>query len=321
MFACLIRRRPRGARHRIVGYLDESGTHAQARAVAVAGYLARWEDWQKFRKGWRRLLRRYEVSDFHMKDAAHFRNDFENWEPSRRDKFLSDAAQMIKRHTLVAFGCGFVAADYDANDEVDKYFLCLHGAIHFLLANMNRERPPIKLRFGENISFVFDQKPGFEGAAEKVFAHLRARHVLGERLLGRYGFLHVRFVRHFKRQIFSHTKPPSRWETGGTIPRALRDVRCWHSYKIIVYCFSTRAPLSCGQFLRTSSVRRKNAIQQPEAPSIVEWEVRTTEPVARKNHCGAWYPSLRSPQARQVPRTVHLHRTRRSKRECMVGRA
>ena len=172
----------------IVGYLDESGTHAQARAVAVAGYLARWEDWQKFRKGWRRLLRRYEVSDFHMKDAAHFRNDFENWEPSRRDKFLSDAAQMIKRHTLVAFGCGFVVADYDANEEVDKYFLCLHGAIHFLLANMNRERPPIKLRFGENISFVFDQKPGFEGAAEKVFAHLRARHVLGERLLGKIRF-------------------------------------------------------------------------------------------------------------------------------------
>lgn len=167
----------------ILAYMDESGTHTSSRAVAVGGYLARWEQWNRFQTAWGRLLKHYNLRELHMKHAAHFRREFEGWKEERRAAFLAEAALVIKRHTMLALGCGFVTADYDASDTVDKYFLCLHGAVHFLLANLARSSAPLRLRVGEKISFVFDQRRGFEGAAQKVFAYLRSRHQRG-RLLG-----------------------------------------------------------------------------------------------------------------------------------------
>jgi len=172
----------------IICYMDESGTHEASKAVAVGGYLARWEQWKKFRRRWNRLLQKYEVADFHMKNIAHFRREFEGWKEDRRNSFLEGAAAIIRKHTILALGLGFVTADYEANERADKYFVCLHGAIQFLLFRMERHKGFLHLRAGEKISFVFDQKPGFEGGAERVFTYLRKRVESADRLLGNITF-------------------------------------------------------------------------------------------------------------------------------------
>jgi hypothetical protein len=172
----------------IICYMDESGTHEASKAVAVGGYVARWEQWIKFRRRWNLLLKKYGVSDFHMKDIAHFKREFEGWKEDRRNSFLEGAAAIIRRHTILAFGVGFITADYEANERADKYLVCLHGAIQLLLFGTVNYRRFLNLRTGERISFVFDQKPGFEGGAEKVFAYLREKVESADRLLGNITF-------------------------------------------------------------------------------------------------------------------------------------
>jgi len=40
----------------LIGYFDESGTHAGSPAVAVAGVLGPQDDWNRFESSWRWFL-------------------------------------------------------------------------------------------------------------------------------------------------------------------------------------------------------------------------------------------------------------------------
>lgn len=44
------------------GYFDESGIHAQAPVIVVAGYVAPEQDWRRFEIKWKKILKEEEPS-------------------------------------------------------------------------------------------------------------------------------------------------------------------------------------------------------------------------------------------------------------------
>ncbi len=72
-------------------YMDESGTDDQSEVIAVAGYLATYEQWTNFEKEWNQVMDHYCVKDFHMTDfEGHYKEfDWNNyWTPDIRQHLI-----------------------------------------------------------------------------------------------------------------------------------------------------------------------------------------------------------------------------------------
>jgi len=81
-------------------YFDESGGLDHG-FIAVCGWLASVERWQRFEKEWKLLLSFHDVPYFHMKELAHFNGPYEKWLgkviTSPRTEFLKEAAGIIRK--------------------------------------------------------------------------------------------------------------------------------------------------------------------------------------------------------------------------------
>lgn len=96
------------------GLFDESGTHADASAVVVGGYVATAEDWQKFGQKWSILLSREHIKILHRVDLENFSGEFEGWKRDRQIKVIKIAHGIIKTCTTIGIGGSVVQADFDA---------------------------------------------------------------------------------------------------------------------------------------------------------------------------------------------------------------
>ena len=71
----------------LVAYLDESGTHGDASAVIVGGYVSTAEQWEAFRTEWSVFLATESVKILHRADLENFQGEFERgkgWDETRR---------------------------------------------------------------------------------------------------------------------------------------------------------------------------------------------------------------------------------------------
>src|SRR5947207_1495772 len=79
-------------------YLDETGTHATAGNIGVAGYLAREEQWSAFQVEWQEELTAYGVPFFHMTDFLARRGHFKDWPEQKRIPRLHKLIRVINKH-------------------------------------------------------------------------------------------------------------------------------------------------------------------------------------------------------------------------------
>ena len=87
---------------RLATYLDESGTHAESKVLAVAGYLSPAEMWITFEKQWRQCLSRFGLSCFHMTDYENRKKEFDKLSGNDRIKLLKKLIRII--HNNLAYG-------------------------------------------------------------------------------------------------------------------------------------------------------------------------------------------------------------------------
>jgi hypothetical protein len=90
-------------------YFDASGSPDDVRtaAVVVAGFVATAEQWIEFDRNWNDALSRFHVSALHMKDYAHSRRDYADWEKDqgKRQEFLAALINIVctrMRHSFVS---------------------------------------------------------------------------------------------------------------------------------------------------------------------------------------------------------------------------
>jgi hypothetical protein len=86
-------------------YFDESGTPQVSKFLLITGYIGRVRDWRIFDQRWNAILAKYGVENFHMKDCAHFRGEFEPWKgkEAKRKRFLRDLTNQIILCALCSF--------------------------------------------------------------------------------------------------------------------------------------------------------------------------------------------------------------------------
>lgn len=89
----------------LTAYLDESGTHRSAEALAVAGYLSTQDRWEQFDAEWRVALREYGLEFFHMTDFANGAPPYNTdiWRTEREARF-SRLVDIINRNALASIG-------------------------------------------------------------------------------------------------------------------------------------------------------------------------------------------------------------------------
>jgi hypothetical protein len=88
-----------------VGYFDDSRSGS---VFAVAGYIASEKQWARFNRVlWKNLLSKYGLTRLHRTELEGFHGEFSRergWSESRRDAFVAEANQVIKRCTITAIG-------------------------------------------------------------------------------------------------------------------------------------------------------------------------------------------------------------------------
>ena len=84
--------------------LDESGTHAGSRAIAVAGFVVSEERAPILASAWNRTLKRYALKSLHMRDFVPPHGRYSAKAPEERQELFSSLISVIHEH--VAFGVG-----------------------------------------------------------------------------------------------------------------------------------------------------------------------------------------------------------------------
>lgn len=93
-------------------YFDESGTHDNADAVVVAGYLASAEKWEEFVCKWADMLSEADLTHWHQVNFAQRVKEYTGWTEEKRVKFMQRAAGMIKNTVIAGVSCGVNAAAF-----------------------------------------------------------------------------------------------------------------------------------------------------------------------------------------------------------------
>jgi len=179
----------------IQAYVDEAGTHDQARIIVMAGFLSSYKRWRKFDRQWDAILNPLDEEPppperrvFHATDCLgrDGYGDFLGWSKERRDRLVERLIPIARERALFSFSSAFALGDYNAVVPEwirlkwkHPYYLCM-----FHIANLLKvSRPRFSFPDGEKIAFVFAHKPKFVGLLAELYDELRnteaVRDVLG----------------------------------------------------------------------------------------------------------------------------------------------
>lgn len=101
------------------GYFDESGTHKESRALSVAGFLGRADEWGAFQVEWEDALGDFGLPFFHMTSFENRRKGYD-WPEDVRHERINRLLGIIRRHVLGSVGVVLPLADYDAIFREDE---------------------------------------------------------------------------------------------------------------------------------------------------------------------------------------------------------
>ncbi len=153
-------------------YFDESGTHASAPVVAVAGFISTVERWRNLEREWSTVLRMYKLEYFHMTDFENRWGPYRDWDKGKRETIIKRLLGIIKQYALSGFSAAVVRGDYERLREehpgrwVTPYGVCAAWCLRDVadwLESSNRD---------EYAGYVFER--GFRGAGHMAEAFGRA---------------------------------------------------------------------------------------------------------------------------------------------------
>jgi len=146
-------------------YFDESGTHENAPAVLVAGYLFEPERCLALESDWSIALNEAGVSAFHMKDWAASKGEFSSMGKCDRDDFYMKLLNLIKRDASKGIAAQVSQAEFDRikpanwNDRIGgAYSVCATLCLQAIGLWCKQNWPD------ENIAYFFEA--GHESANE-----------------------------------------------------------------------------------------------------------------------------------------------------------
>lgn len=166
---------------------DETCTHRGAEITAVAIYFATPESWRKFKKPWRKCLKKFGVAAYHAVDLENREGEFKDWPESKKSKFVESLLPIVPKYTEQGISCAALNSDTlrwskeleSVRKEFRKdelpYLFCLLRLVKILGSGLVG-------RFArDRMTFVFEYNQ-FSSIAEKCFYWLRRTENFGDRL-------------------------------------------------------------------------------------------------------------------------------------------
>ena len=179
-------------------YADESGIHDKtgkqpgSKAIALAGFLGLDDDWAKFSGEWESILKQENVPCFHFSEFADKKNHskdkswpYYNWSEIRRDNFLFELANLIKKRAQFPVGSCYSISNFNKFSPQEKeqlgdpYRNCV---VLFFQAFCGEMGMRWDLYRGEKISFVFDQTKDLKWRTtiQEVFNLFKTKTIFGQ---------------------------------------------------------------------------------------------------------------------------------------------
>jgi hypothetical protein len=175
----------------IQAFVDDSGTHDQAKIVLMAGFLSSYQRWRKLESDWNRVLnppdevgRPAKPRIFHATDCLgkDGHGDFEGWSKDRRNTLVDRLAVIARQRTIWGFGAAFSRQDYqEVVPEWIKYkwehpyYLCFfHIAQVLALSRQHFSFPK-----DEKIAFVIAHKRKYVGLMSELYDQVRTNEKVG----------------------------------------------------------------------------------------------------------------------------------------------
>ena len=175
----------------IQAYIDESGTHDQAKIIVGAGFLSSYKRWRKFEKQWSSVLNPvggdrlvFHATDCLGKDGY---GDFAGQSKDDRNRLVDKLIPIARQKTLFCFSAAFARSDYEAvvpesmkRKWKHPYFLCMFHIANLIQVN----RPKFPFPPSEKVAFVFARNPGFVGLLGDLYDQLKHTAAVGD-ILGK----------------------------------------------------------------------------------------------------------------------------------------
>jgi hypothetical protein len=107
---------------------DESGIEGSATYCIIAGYIAAPKEWEKFRRQWRRILRKYHVPEFHAKDFYQPERrkrikHYDGWPKEKESEFLVALLRTINECDIHPIGAAIHVPSFNAFDHDERRYL------------------------------------------------------------------------------------------------------------------------------------------------------------------------------------------------------
>lgn len=156
----------------LVGYFDESYTHAPAPLVyTLGGYISTDKQWMKFQREWGEVLNDAGIPFFHMAKFEARKKEYEGWSNEKRIQILRRLHSIIKKRVFAGFAVTLVLSDYEEimTDEIRGYF----GNPHQFVTIACMQHIMMWLReqnYKENISYVFESGSGYDADVMRMIA-------------------------------------------------------------------------------------------------------------------------------------------------------
>jgi hypothetical protein len=106
----------------LVGYFDDSGTHASSPIAIMAGYVADADAWGKFERKTKRLFERERIPFFRAKLFDHGEDHFSGWSLPRKLRFATEWYGYAQDHILRGVSAGALKADLAAVKKKERKF-------------------------------------------------------------------------------------------------------------------------------------------------------------------------------------------------------
>ncbi|MCW5794016.1 MAG: DUF3800 domain-containing protein [Nitrospira sp.] len=95
-----------------IAYIDESGHPSDTNILTIACVVGKERKWIQLTEKWKRVLRRYRVSMFHMTEYENRAGEFEGWQQDKRIAFIADLAAILKNTMTYAVAASLSVEDW-----------------------------------------------------------------------------------------------------------------------------------------------------------------------------------------------------------------
>jgi len=152
---------------RYIGFFDESGIHESARILAVGGWVASAEEWERFTPRWKAALEGNGAKTFHFADFDNARGNFSDWSALQKQNLIKDLFRVLNQSDLFGFCGSIVMPEYKAvaagsgtalEERHSPFVICQQYCIEMICK-----------RIDAKVFYIFDRQQEFDSPAIQNF--------------------------------------------------------------------------------------------------------------------------------------------------------